>query len=329
MLTPCHAAPALRPQVWPLPRRPRPRAQGSAHLRGRWALLGPAGLCRACSAGSAAACPYSACGCCHPRRSGTPLPPWLAPSLQAARPPRMRWGGWRRAACCSQSQAPRCMKAWWWGSTAGRRVGARAGQARAVRGWGRHGRGLLRFPAPQSTLPADQSHFSLSTTRQSINHRESDLEVNPVREKKLTNVRASGADDKVYLAPPRAMTLEDAIGWVGGWGCGGGGGREEGCRWQGRLESGPRVAMAARRACIACAVLALPPKLPTPACPHPTMPTTPTPQICGGRRVDRGDALQAAPAQAHAGVRHAAAAEAQGGGDGVMPPGLSRRRPLT
>lgn len=44
--------------------------------------------------------------------------------------------------------------------------------------------------------------------------RESDLEVNPVREKKLTNVRAAGADDKVFLAPPRLMTLEDAIGYV-------------------------------------------------------------------------------------------------------------------
>lgn len=42
--------------------------------------------------------------------------------------------------------------------------------------------------------------------------RESDLEVNPVREKKLTNVRAAGADEKVFLTPPRLMTLEDAIG---------------------------------------------------------------------------------------------------------------------
>lgn len=33
-----------------------------------------------------------------------------------------------------------------------------------------------------------------------------------MREKKLTNVRAAGADDKVFLSPPRLMTLEDAIG---------------------------------------------------------------------------------------------------------------------
>lgn len=42
-----------------------------------------------------------------------------------------------------------------------------------------------------------------------------DLEVNPVREKKLTNVRNTGSEEKVQLAPPRLMTLEEAIGYVG------------------------------------------------------------------------------------------------------------------
>ena len=37
-----------------------------------------------------------------------------------------------------------------------------------------------------------------------------------MREKKLTNVRASGSDEKVYLTPARLMTLEDAIGYVAG-----------------------------------------------------------------------------------------------------------------
>ncbi|GAB4823663.1 hypothetical protein N2152v2_010709 [Parachlorella kessleri] len=45
--------------------------------------------------------------------------------------------------------------------------------------------------------------------------RDSDLEVNPTREKALTNVRAAGADEKVFLTPPRLITLEDAIGYVG------------------------------------------------------------------------------------------------------------------
>lgn len=46
-------------------------------------------------------------------------------------------------------------------------------------------------------------------------HRDGDLGVNPIREKKLTNIRAAGSDEKVSLSPPRLMTLEDAIGYVG------------------------------------------------------------------------------------------------------------------
>lgn len=44
--------------------------------------------------------------------------------------------------------------------------------------------------------------------------READMEVNPTREKKLSNVRTTAADEKVFLVPPRLMTLEDAIGYV-------------------------------------------------------------------------------------------------------------------
>jgi len=44
-----------------------------------------------------------------------------------------------------------------------------------------------------------------------MNARESDLEVNPVREKKLTNVRASGSDEAIRLTPPRKLTLEQSI----------------------------------------------------------------------------------------------------------------------
>eukprot|EP00300_Choanocystis_sp_HF-7_P033667 c4605_g1_i2.p1 GENE.c4605_g1_i2~~c4605_g1_i2.p1 ORF type:complete len:646 (+),score=157.63 c4605_g1_i2:285-1940(+) len=41
-----------------------------------------------------------------------------------------------------------------------------------------------------------------------------DLDVNPVREKKLTNIRAAGADEKIRLSPPRLMTLEAAIAYI-------------------------------------------------------------------------------------------------------------------
>ncbi|KAI4331091.1 hypothetical protein MLD38_029314 [Melastoma candidum] len=44
--------------------------------------------------------------------------------------------------------------------------------------------------------------------------RETDLDVNPVRTKELTNVRAACKDDNVKLTPPRLMTLEEAIGYV-------------------------------------------------------------------------------------------------------------------
>lgn len=44
--------------------------------------------------------------------------------------------------------------------------------------------------------------------------KENDLEVNITREKKLTNVRASGADEKLILVPVKPMTLEKAMEWI-------------------------------------------------------------------------------------------------------------------
>ena len=46
------------------------------------------------------------------------------------------------------------------------------------------------------------------------NSRDNDLVVNPVREKKLTNVRSSGADDAIIIAPPREMSLEVALEYI-------------------------------------------------------------------------------------------------------------------
>jgi GTP-binding protein len=46
------------------------------------------------------------------------------------------------------------------------------------------------------------------------NARGEDLEVNPMKGKKLTNVRASGKDEAIRLTPPRRMTLEQAIAWI-------------------------------------------------------------------------------------------------------------------
>lgn len=41
--------------------------------------------------------------------------------------------------------------------------------------------------------------------------RENDLEVNPCKGKKLTNVRASGTDEAIRLVPPRKLSLEQSI----------------------------------------------------------------------------------------------------------------------
>ena len=47
------------------------------------------------------------------------------------------------------------------------------------------------------------------------NSREGDMTVNVCRTKALTNMRASGSDEAVRLEPPRLMTLEQAIEWIG------------------------------------------------------------------------------------------------------------------
>jgi GTP-binding protein len=44
--------------------------------------------------------------------------------------------------------------------------------------------------------------------------RTGDLDVNPARGKKLTNMRASGSDEAVLLEPPRAITLELALEYI-------------------------------------------------------------------------------------------------------------------
>jgi GTP-binding protein len=46
------------------------------------------------------------------------------------------------------------------------------------------------------------------------NSRENDLEVNPLKGKQLTNVRASGKDEAIRLSPPKIMTLEQAISYI-------------------------------------------------------------------------------------------------------------------
>jgi len=46
------------------------------------------------------------------------------------------------------------------------------------------------------------------------NSRPGDMDVNPCREKKLSNMRSKGADDHIMLEPPRVLTLEGALEYI-------------------------------------------------------------------------------------------------------------------
>ena len=45
-------------------------------------------------------------------------------------------------------------------------------------------------------------------------NRDNDLDVNCIREKKLTNIRAAGKDENVILVPPRKLTIDAALEFI-------------------------------------------------------------------------------------------------------------------
>jgi GTP-binding protein len=47
-----------------------------------------------------------------------------------------------------------------------------------------------------------------------IHSRENDLVVNPIKTKKLSNLRAAGKDDAILLTPPIQVTLEYAVEFI-------------------------------------------------------------------------------------------------------------------
>lgn len=51
------------------------------------------------------------------------------------------------------------------------------------------------------TVPNDEVYEGMIVGEHA---RDGDLDVNPVREKKLTNFRTTGAEEKVQLSPPRS-----------------------------------------------------------------------------------------------------------------------------
>ena len=47
-----------------------------------------------------------------------------------------------------------------------------------------------------------------------LHSRDNDLIVNPSKAKKLTNIRTTSADEKLFLTPPRVFTLESALEFI-------------------------------------------------------------------------------------------------------------------
>jgi len=97
----------------------------------------------------------------------------------------------------------------WAGNIEGRRNGVLVsqddGQAVAYALWKLQDRGRM------FVSPGDALYEGMVI---GIHTRDNDLVVNPVREKKLTNVRASGKDEAIVLTPPIALTLERAIEFI-------------------------------------------------------------------------------------------------------------------
>ncbi|WP_018632235.1 translational GTPase TypA [Neomegalonema perideroedes] len=95
------------------------------------------------------------------------------------------------------------------GPIQGRRVGVllsmEDGEAVAYALWNLEDRGKL------FTIPGEPVYVGLIIGE---NSRDNDLEVNPIKGKKLTNIRAAGKDDAVTLTPPIRMSLEQAIAYI-------------------------------------------------------------------------------------------------------------------
>ncbi len=97
----------------------------------------------------------------------------------------------------------------WKGPIQGRRQGVlismEAGVSVAYALWNLEERGRL-FIGPQ-----EQVYVGMIIGEHS---RDNDLEVNPLKGKKLTNIRASGSDEAVRLTPPVRMSLEESIAYI-------------------------------------------------------------------------------------------------------------------
>ncbi len=97
----------------------------------------------------------------------------------------------------------------WKGAIRSRHVGvivsAAQGEAVAYALWNLEDRGTLFI------APGERVYSGMIIGEHA---RAGDLEVNPLKAKKLTNIRAAGRDDNVLLTPPTRMTLERALAYI-------------------------------------------------------------------------------------------------------------------
>jgi GTP-binding protein len=95
------------------------------------------------------------------------------------------------------------------GSIEGRRAGVlvslERGAAVAYALWNLEERGVLFIG------PGDPVYPGMIIGEHS---RQNDLDVNPLKAKQLTNIRAAGKDDTVLLTPPMRLTLEQALAYI-------------------------------------------------------------------------------------------------------------------
>lgn len=73
------------------------------------------------------------------------------------------------------------------------------------------GLNTLQERADMFVAPGDEVYEGMIVGE---NARDNDLTVNPTKEKKLTNMRASGSDENILLKPPRKMSLEEALEYI-------------------------------------------------------------------------------------------------------------------
>jgi GTP-binding protein len=91
------------------------------------------------------------------------------------------------------------------GRRAGVLVSLEQGPAVAYALWNLEDRGVLFIG------PGDKVYSGMIIGEHS---RTNDLDVNPLKAKQLTNIRAAGKDDAVLLTPPRLLTLEQALAYI-------------------------------------------------------------------------------------------------------------------